>query len=112
MIYFGTEYIRHVKHGHLLKEHWLTKESFIDCLIACHSTVLYIMMMRDMFSKLPIPLQKVGSDCCEDFFSLLGQHVKNKHNFCIGEALERTSHIERTEQIKFEEKGLLFVDSR
>ncbi len=55
---------------------------------------------------------KVGSNCCEDFFSFLGQHVKNKHNFCIGEAIEETSHIGRTKQIKFEEDGPLFVEPR
>jgi hypothetical protein len=44
-------------------------------------------------SCLPIVLHKFGSKCCEDFFFFLGHHVKNKHNFCIGEAIEQTSHI-------------------
>jgi hypothetical protein len=35
-----------------------------------------------------LALHKVGLDYYENFFSLLGQHVKNKHNFCIGEAIE------------------------
>jgi len=67
-------------------------------------------MMRDLFPNLPIVLHKVGSNCCEDFFSFLGQHVKNKHNFCIGEAIEETSHIRRTKQIKFEGDGPLFMN--
>ena len=112
MIYFGTEYIRHSRHGHYLKDNWLTRESITDCLISCHSAVLHMMMMRDLFPHLPVALHKLGSDCCEDFFSLLGMHVKNKHNFCIGEAVERTSHIERTEQIKYDEDGPLFQESR
>jgi hypothetical protein len=45
---------------------------------------------------MPIVLHKVGSNCCEDFFFLFGQHVKNKQKFCIGEAVERTSHIGHT----------------
>jgi hypothetical protein len=59
-----------------------------------------------------IVLHKVGLDCCEDFFFLLKQHVKKKHNFCIREAIECISHIGRIEQMKFEEDGPLFVESR
>jgi len=104
------------KKGDVLTRFWYTlknlhlKESIIDCLISCHSAILHIMMMRDLFPNLPIVLHKVGSNCCEDFFSFLGQHVKNKHNFCIGEAIEETSHIRRTKQIKFEGDGPLFMN--
>ncbi len=61
---------------------------------------------------MPIGLHKVGSDCCEEFFFLLVQHVKSKDNFCIGKAIERTSHIGRIEQIKSKEDDPLFVESR
>jgi len=88
------------------------KESIIDCLISCHLAILHIMMMQDLFPNLLIVLHKVGSNCCEDFFSFFGQHVENKHNFCNGEAIEETSHIGRTKQIKFEGDGPLFVESR
>ncbi len=87
-------------------------ESIIDFLISCQSTILHIMMMRDLFPNLPIVLHEVGSNYCEDFFSFLGQHVKNKHNFCIGEVIGQTSHIRWTGQIKFEEVGPLFMESR
>ncbi len=95
-----------------MQDNWLTKESIIDCLISCHSTISHIMMMQKLFPNSPIALHKICLDCCEDFFSLLGQHVKNKHNFCIGETIEQTSHIGRTEQIEFEEDGPLFVELR
>ena len=111
MIYFGIEYIWHSSHGHYLKDNWLTRESITDCLISCHSALLYMMMMRDLFPHLLVALHKLGLDCCQDLFSLLGQHVKNKYNFCIDEAIERTSHIERTEQIKYDEDGSLFQES-
>ena len=112
MIYFGTGYIQHSYHGHYLKDNCLTRESITDCLISCYSAVFHMMMMRDLFPHLPVALHKLGSDCCKDFFSLLGQHVKNKYNFCISEAVERMSHIERTEQIKYDEDGPLFQESR
>ena len=60
MIYFGTKYICHVNHGHFLKDNWLTKKSIIDCLISCHSIVLYIMMMCDLFPNLLVALHEVG----------------------------------------------------
>jgi hypothetical protein len=88
------------------------KESIIDYLISCHSAILHIMMMQNLFPILPIVLHKVGSNCCEDFFSFFGQHVKNKHNFCNGEVIEETSHIGQTEKIKFEGDGPLFLESR
>jgi len=109
---------KNVKKGWCFNKIWYIlknlhlKESIINCLISCHLAILHIMMMRDLFPNLPIVLHKVGSNCCEDFFSFLGQHVKNKQNFYIGEAIEETSHIRRTEQIKFEGDGLLFMESR
>ncbi len=37
---------------------------------------------------------------------------EKKTHFCIRETIEHTSHIGRIEQIKFEEDGPLFVESR
>jgi hypothetical protein len=112
MIHFGTKHICNVQHGHNLQDSWLAKESIIDCLIPCHSAILYIMMMWDLFPNLLIALHKFGSICCENVFSPLGQHVKNKHHFCIGEVIEQTSHIRRTETNKVEEDGPMFMESR
>lgn len=63
-----------------MQDNWLTKESIIDYLISCHSTILHIMMMHDLFLNFPIALHKVGLECCEDLFSFFG-HVKKKHNY-------------------------------
>jgi hypothetical protein len=112
MIYFGIEYICNVQHGHYLQDNWLIKESIIDCLISCHSTILHIMMMWDLFPNLLIALHKFGSNCCDFFFPFFEQHMKNKDNFCIGDMIERTSHMGRTKQIKFEENGPLYMESR
>ena len=46
------------------------------------------------------------------FFSLLGQQVKNKHIFSVGEAIERCSHIGRIEQIKHSDNKIKFSQSR
>ena len=112
MLYLGSSYIREKGHGHTIAENWMTRESQLDCLIACHSSVLHMQMMKEFFPHLPIALERSGSDCCEDFFSMLGQQVLNKHNFSAGEAASRTSYISRSEQIKKEENGLVFVGPR
>lgn len=69
---------------------------------------MHIIMMRDLFPHLPVALNRVEYDCCEDLFSLLGQQVTNNHNFCLGEAIECTSHIGRTEQSKYDNNAPLF----
>ena len=111
MIYFGTHYIQHSLHEHYLKDNWLTRESITDCLISCHFAMLHVMMMQDFFPHLLVALHKLGSDCCEDFFSVLGQHVKYKHNFYFVEAVGHTSHIEKIEQIKYNKDRPLFQES-
>lgn len=92
----------------------MTKECMTDCIITCHANVCYIIMMKDYFLYLPIELNRIESDFCEDYFSLLGQEVYNKYNFCVGEATERTSHMIHcwVENIKHEKNGPFFVNPR
>lgn len=112
MLYYGTEYILHQKHGHTIGNNWMSRETRTDCHIASHAAVNYVRMMRNYYPHLPCPLSNIGSDCCEDFFSLLGQQVKNKHIFSVGEAIERCSHIGRIEQIKYSDNEIKFSQSR
>jgi hypothetical protein len=81
-------------------------------LISVHFAVNLIILFRDRFAHLPVRLDKTGSNCCEDTFSALGSKVMNKHNFCLGEGLERLAHISRTEQIKVDEAAPNFAKSR
>lgn len=37
--------------------------------------------------------------------------MKNKHIFCVGEAVERCSHIDRTEQVKNDNDDIACVCS-
>ncbi|GAQ78082.1 hypothetical protein KFL_000070500 [Klebsormidium nitens] len=112
IVYMGSEFIRHRGFGHTLKKNWLTREGQTDLLISCHFAVNLIRVMRDRFSHLDVCLEKASSDCVESIFSLMGQWVRNKHNFTFGEALERISHVARLEQIKVDEDSPLFVTSR
>jgi hypothetical protein len=63
------------------------------------------MMMHDLFPNLPLALHKIGSNCCELFF-FSWTTCEKKHNVCIGDAVEQTSHIGWIEQIKFEERSI------
>lgn len=111
MLYLGTTYVRYAE-GLNLKQNWLTRECLTDLLIGVHFAVNLIRLFRDKFPHLPVPLDKTGSDCCEDIFSGLGSEVINKHNFCLGEGLERLAHISRTEQIKVDDAAPVFAKSR
>lgn len=112
ILHLGSAYIAGRGLGHTLKRNWLTREAQLDILISCHAAVNLIRMFRDFFPHLPVEFEKFGTDCCEDMFSLLGQEVKNKHNFTFGEALERVSHISRTAVVKVDENAPLFASSR
>jgi hypothetical protein len=112
MLFLGSAYIRNRGLGHTLKRNWLTREGQLDTLISCHAAVNLIRLGRDFFPHLPIALDRFGTDCCEDMFSLLGQQVKNKHNFTFGEALERITHISRTAVIKVDPNSPIFASSR
>jgi hypothetical protein len=112
MLFYGSEFIKHRGLGHTLKRNWVTRESQLDMLISCQSAVNLIRTMRDFFPHLPVALDRFGTDCCEDTFSLLGQQVINKHNFSFGEALERLSHVCRTAAVKVDANAPLFASNR
>jgi hypothetical protein len=92
MMHFGSAYVLHAGHGLTLKENWLTRECATDMQMSCHFAVNLIRLFRDKFPELPCPLDRVGSDCCEDQFSMLGQETRNMHNFTFAEATERAAH--------------------
>lgn len=112
MVYIGYAYILMRGHGHTVKENWMTRETMLDLLISVHFAVNLIRLFRDKFPHLGVPLSRVGTDCCEDFFSQLGQQTRNKHNATVGEALERSAQILRKEHLKTDDHGLKFAPSR
>lgn len=82
-----------VVHNPLLntRDHCPTREAFQDCLLSCHFAVLMMKMFGEHYPHLlPPPIHKLGSNCCEDFFSALGSFVANKRVFTYMEALTTT----------------------
>ena len=84
----------------------------VDYIIARHASIYPIILMHDYFPELPIALEKLGSDCSKDYFSLLSQHVWNKYNFYVAKVAQRTSCIGRVEKIKQEKDSILFPNPR
>jgi hypothetical protein len=112
MLYMGGNFVRHQGFGLNLKENWLTRECVTDMLIGCHFAVNLIRLFRDEFPHLPVALDRAGSDCVEDQFSLMGQESRNMRNWTFGEGLEWTRSIGRTEQVKVSKDSPLFASSR
>jgi hypothetical protein len=112
MLYMGGNFVRHHGYGLNLKEHWLTRECVTDMLISCHFAVNLIRLFRDKFPHLPVALDRAGSDCVEDQFSLMGQETRNMRNWSFAEGLERTRSIGRTEQVKVSQDAPSFAASR
>ena len=71
-----------------LKENFITREGMQDAILACHNVVLLMMIARESLPDSPIDFKRLGSDCCETFFSSLGSFVMNKRTYSTMEALE------------------------
>jgi hypothetical protein len=112
MLYMGGNFVRHQGFRLNLKENWLMRECVTDMLIGCHFAVNLIRLFRDEFPHLPVALDRAGSDCVENQFSLMGQETRNMRNWTFGEGLERTRSIGRTEQVKVSKDSPLFASSR
>ena len=111
MIYFGTEYIWHSCHGYYLKDNWLTRESITDCLISFHSAVLHMMIMQDLFPHLPVALHLSLAQIVVKISSPFLDNMSRISTTFALVRLECMSHIEKTEQIKYDEDGSLFQES-
>ena len=62
-------------------ENFITTEAYTDVLIACHQAILIVRLYSKMNNNNPICFEKIGSDCCEKFFSAMGSWVTNKRTY-------------------------------
>ena len=58
--------------NYTLKKNCITKQSFDDFSISCHSAALLIRASRDLANQHPVAFSSTGSDCCEHLFSDVG----------------------------------------
>ena len=71
-----------------LDDVFISREAYTDVVMSCHFVVMLIMVSRDEAPDRPIPFRRLGSDCAEDWFSLLGGFVDNKRTYTVCEALQ------------------------
>lgn len=83
-----------------VSKNFISREAFQDVVLSCHAAVLHIMATRDFTPQHPVNLSKIGSDCCEDYFSQNGQFVLNKHTYSFGDMLTNLSNLNRLLQIQ------------
>jgi len=77
--------------GQSVDVNFITREGMFDIILACHNVVLVMKTVRDYLPRgTVIDWRRLGTDCCEDFFSSLGSFTMNKRTYCIGEAVETT----------------------
>lgn len=68
-----------------------------------------ICYFRDEFLHLPCPLERMGSDCCEEFFSKNMQFIGNHQVFPFGNMLRNVGHMIRLSQIQADPDAPLFA---
>jgi hypothetical protein len=74
--------------AHTVEAAYVTKEGRVDCALACHFVVLWLMVCRDDFPHLAPSLFRTGTDVCEKFFSHLGGFIANRRVYTFLEALQ------------------------
>ena len=91
-----------------LKTNFISRETFLDTLISCHFAVSFICYCRDFFPEMECHLNQAGTDCCETYFSTMGQWVGNKHNYTFGDMRRNQSHCIRLREIRSVDNGINF----
>ena len=59
-------------------KNYITEEGFRDVLMSCHFFVLVTMHFKDKHPGVVVPYHLMGTDVCEDLFSMLGSWVMNR----------------------------------
>ena len=80
----------------------------MDTLTSCYFAVSFICYCRDVFPDMECHLDQSGTDCCETYFSTMGQWVGNKHNYSFGDMRRNQAHCIRLEEIRSSNNGINF----
>ena len=72
------------------KKNFLTSECFKDVLMSCHFAVLLIKYFAEWHPGVPLPMERTGTDACEEYFSMLGGWNMNKRTYTVHEAIMTT----------------------
>ncbi|KAL3683565.1 hypothetical protein R1sor_001587 [Riccia sorocarpa] len=87
--------VQHCNTKPLSEKHMVSIECFLDVQMSCHFVVLLCRLFRDKFPGLPIPLDLLGSDCCEHFFSWVGGMSGCERNYDFGDLINCASGLNK-----------------
>ncbi len=60
---------------------------------------------RNFAPNHPVCLQKIGTDCCEEYFSSSGSFIINKHNYTITDMFNNFSNMNYRPRLFVDEEG-------
>ena len=80
-------------------EAFITREAYTDVVMSCHFVVLLIVVFGEEGQSRPIPFRRLGTDVCEDLFSMLGGFVHNKRTYTVLEGLQTIRTMHRAEEV-------------
>ena len=67
--------------GYTVSKNFLTRETFVDTVMSCHSAILVIMFYAIYHPDTPLHMDRVGTDSVETHFSSQGSWVMNKRTY-------------------------------
>ena len=94
--------------GMTLKSNFISNQCYLDIIMSCHSAVMLICFFRDNYSHLSCPLSRMGSDCCELFFSKNTQFIGNHPVYPFGNMLRNVGFMNRLAEIEADENAPIF----
>ena len=83
-----------------LKNNFISNQCYLDIISSCHCAVLMICYCRDAYSSQAFPIHRMGSDCCEDFFSKNTQYIGNHPVYPFGNMLRNVTCMNRLMEIE------------
>ena len=67
-----------------IANNFISNQTYTDILLPTHSAVIVICYFRDQHPDIPCPLDRMGSDCCEQYFSKHVQAIGNHPVYPFG----------------------------
>ena len=67
--------------GYTVTKNFLTRETFVDTVMNCHSAILVILLYAMHRPETPLHMDRIGTDCVETHFSAQGSWVVNKRDY-------------------------------
>ena len=86
-----------------VQKNFYPNQTFNHVLLSCMAAVMYMIACRDLAPGQPICLHKLGSDCCEQCFSMAGGWGPTsswRRNFDFVEFLKRVDDFESLQQLE------------